>query len=59
MEKRTMTTDRWKDLCEAIMREPDPQKLMELVEKLNLTLEERENELKAKRGEPRSFTSLA
>jgi hypothetical protein len=54
-----MTTDRWKELCEAIMREPDPQKLMELVEKLNLTLEERENELKAKRGEPRSFSSPA
>ena len=54
-----MTTDRWKDLCEAIMREPDPQKLMELVEELNLTLEERENELKAKRREPRSFSSPA
>jgi hypothetical protein len=59
MEKRTMTTDPWKELCEAIMREPDPQKLLELVEKLNLTLEERENELKAKRGEPRSFSSPA
>jgi hypothetical protein len=59
MEKRTMTTDRWKDLCEAIMREPDPQRLMELVEKLNQTLEERENELRAKRGGPRSFTSSA
>jgi hypothetical protein len=59
MEKRTMTTDRWKDLCEAIMREPDPQKLMELVEELNLTLEERENELKARRREPRSFSSPA
>jgi len=54
-----MTTDRWKELCEAIMREPDPQKLLELVEKLNLTLEERENELKAKRGVPRSFSSPA
>jgi len=59
MEKRTMTTDRWEELCEAIMREPDLQKLMELVEKLNLTLEERENELKAKRGVPRSFSSPA
>jgi hypothetical protein len=59
MEKRTMTTDRWKDLCEAIMREPDPRKLMELVEKLNQTLEERENELKAKRGERRSCSSPA
>ncbi len=54
-----MTTDRWEELCEAIMREPDLQKLMELVEKLNLTLEERENELKAKRGVPRSFSSPA
>ena len=54
-----MTTDRWKDLCEAIMREPDPRKLMELVEKLNQILEERENELKAKRGERRSCSSPA
>jgi hypothetical protein len=59
MEKRTMTTDRWKDLCEAIMREPDPRKLMELVEKLNQTLEERENESKAKRAERRSCSSPA
>jgi hypothetical protein len=36
--------DRWKELCEAIMREVDSKRLMELVEKLNRTLEERERE---------------
>ncbi len=36
--------DHWKDLCEAILREADSKRLMELVEKLNRTLEEREEE---------------
>jgi hypothetical protein len=43
-------TDRWKELCEAIMREPDPQRLMELVQELNQTLEEREKQLQAIRS---------
>lgn len=38
--------DGWQELCEAIMREHDPGKLMELVQKLNQTLELREAELK-------------
>ncbi len=36
----------WKKLCEAIMRETDPQKLLALVEELNRTLDQREKELK-------------
>jgi hypothetical protein len=32
--------DRWRELCEAIIREPDSKRLMELVEKLTRELEE-------------------
>jgi hypothetical protein len=39
----TSTQDeRWRELCEAIVDEPDSQRLMELVSKLNRVLEERE-----------------
>lgn len=38
--------ERWKELCEAIVREPDSKRLMELVEKLNRILEEREEQSK-------------
>ena len=38
----------WKVLSEAVSREHDPQKLLELVERLNRALEERERELKDK-----------
>jgi hypothetical protein len=38
--------DRWRELCKAIMREPDPGKLLHLVEKLNQALQQRENDLK-------------
>jgi hypothetical protein len=41
--------DRWRELCEAIVREPDSTRLMELVEKLNRILEQREEESLAKR----------
>lgn len=34
--------ERWRELCEAIVQEPDSKRLMELVEKLNRVLEERE-----------------
>ena len=34
----------WRELCEAIVQEPDSKRLMELVEKLNEILEEREEE---------------
>lgn len=36
--------ERWRELCEAIVQEPDSKRLMELVEKLNRILEEREQE---------------
>ncbi len=42
--------DHWKDLCEAIMREADSKRLMELVEKLNQTLEEREEHSDSQKG---------
>jgi hypothetical protein len=42
--------ERWRELCEAIVQEPDSKRLMELVEKLNLILEERE-------GEKRKYTT--
>jgi hypothetical protein len=49
---KTMTSsthdERWKELCEAIVEEPDSKRLMELVEKLNRVLDEREKELKRK-----------
>jgi hypothetical protein len=44
--------ERWRELCEAIVQEPDSKRLMELVEKLNRVLEERE-EGEQKKGEQR------
>jgi len=44
MDNRT-----WKELCEAIMLEKDPQRLMELVDELNRTLELREQQLRKTR----------
>jgi hypothetical protein len=44
-----MTSD-WKQLSEAASREPDPEKLLELVEQLDKALEQRENDLKEKRS---------
>jgi hypothetical protein len=38
--------ERWKDLCQAIVEEPDSNRLMELVRKLNRILEERETEFR-------------
>ncbi len=35
--------DDWRELCEAIMREPDSKRLLDLVRQLNELLEEREN----------------
>lgn len=35
---------RWKELCQAILDEPDPAKLHDLAEKLNKELKARENE---------------
>ncbi len=35
--------ERWRELCAAIVDEPNSQRLMELVNKLNRILEERES----------------
>jgi hypothetical protein len=40
--------EHWRELCEAIVREPDSERLMKLVEKLNRILEEREGEKRKK-----------
>lgn len=41
-----MATNRWRELCEAIMKEQDPQRLSDLVKELNIALDERELELR-------------
>ena len=41
MDNRT-----WRELCEAIMKERDPQRLMTLVDDLNQALEIREKQLR-------------
>jgi hypothetical protein len=50
-----MSDSTWKELCEAIMRETDPHKLLALVEELNLTLDKRERDLKSQRGAQPAF----
>jgi hypothetical protein len=40
--------ERWRELCEAIVDEEDSNRLMELVNKLNRVLEERETEFKGR-----------
>lgn len=51
-----MGENNWRELCEQIMKENDPDKLMELVEQLNQALEAREEELRnvASRNLPKS-----
>ena len=41
-----MQETKWRQLCEAIMLEQDPNRLLSLVEQLNQELELREKELK-------------
>jgi len=41
-----MSEERWRELCEAIMKETDPGRLLRLVEALNNELGERQGELK-------------
>jgi len=41
-----MGDDRWRELCELIMVEKDPEKLLVLVEELNIELDRREAELR-------------
>lgn len=49
-----MSEERWRELCEAIMKETDPGKLLRLVEALNNELGRREGELKHARTRPES-----
>jgi hypothetical protein len=44
-EDRPMEEESWEQLCLAIMNEADPHRLLQLVIKLNGTLQERETEL--------------
>ena len=48
--------DDWRELCEAIMREPDSKRLLELVRQLNELLEKREN---SEQGEPKQQTIIS
>jgi hypothetical protein len=47
-----MSEERWRDLCEAIMKETDPCRLSQLVEALNIELVRRERELRHVRKQP-------
>jgi hypothetical protein len=42
--------ERWRELCQAIVEESDSNRLMELVNKLNRVLEEREIQSKRSNG---------
>jgi|GraSoiStandDraft_55_1057291.scaffolds.fasta_scaffold307385_2 hypothetical protein len=48
--------DDWRELCEAIMREPDSKRLLDLVRQLNELLEEREN---SEDGTPKQQTIIS
>ena len=50
---------RWKELCQAILDEPDPVKLQELARLLNEELEAREQETTARRSESYAFAAAA
>lgn len=45
-----MDDKKWRDLCQMIMAEQDPEKLWALVNELNNTFDQRENELRAFRS---------
>jgi hypothetical protein len=54
-----MVENRWRELCEAIMKEQDPHKLSALVKELNVALDQRELELQGRRsanGQPPAQT---
>jgi len=50
-----MLQQSWHELCEAIMKERDPKRLLALVEELNRTLQRRERELHTYRGDDDEF----
>jgi hypothetical protein len=43
---KTNNDGEWRELCEQVAKETDHQKLMELAEKINRVLEERERNLR-------------
>jgi hypothetical protein len=45
-----MQDESWRQLCEAIMKEKDPHRLMQMAAELNIKLEEREIELRRTRS---------
>ena len=46
------TGERWRRLCEQAALEQDPQKLLELAEKINQLLDQKEERLKELRSNP-------
>ena len=52
MSEINMNELSWRELCEAIMKETDPEQLMNLVDRLNMVLEQREVELRHMRQQP-------
>lgn len=46
-----MSDQHWQELCEAIINEMDPDKLMDLVNQLNNALEQREQSLRYRQNE--------
>ncbi len=52
MSEINMNELSWRELCEAIMKETNPEQLMDLVDRLNLVLEQREVELRHMRQQP-------
>lgn len=42
---------KWRELCQRIMSETDPERLWALVEQLNKELEQREQQLRTEQGE--------
>ncbi len=44
--------NKWRELCQRIMSEKDPEKLWALVDELNKTLEEREQQLRSAQSHP-------
>lgn len=49
-----MDDTKWRELCQRIMAEKDPDKLWALVEELNRTLEKREEQLRGGESESES-----
>ena len=52
------TGERWKTLCAQAAEEQNPEKLMKLIEEISRLLAEKENRLKAQRGQKPEDVSL-